>query len=323
MERRRAIAALLALSIAARSTRGQQGWPNRAMRLIVPSAAGGILDVFSRRFAQHLSERLRQPIVIDNRPGASNTIGTALAAKSPADGYTFLAGTSSALAIAPTLQQLDYDPLGSFEPIGQLAQPPFVLVCNPSLVARSVSELIALAKAKPRQLTYATTGNAGTNHVAMAAFAQLAGIELVHIPYKGNAPALIDLLANQVQMSFDFPSTAAPHVRSGKLRALMVTGRQRVPLLSEVPTASEASFPGFEMSAWAGLLAPHGTPRTIVDRLHRELQEIFRSPDIHGQLEQEGSMPGTDSPESFRAFIAAEQVRFAAIIKKAHIHRSE
>lgn len=329
MRRREALRSLIALGattaplLLGLPAAAQDNWPSRPIKLIVPTAAGSILDVFARRVTQHLADRLKQPVVIDNRPGASNTLGVSMGAKAPADGYTLIAGSSSALAIAPTLLKLDYDPRKDFEPISAIAQSPFVLVCNPNLPARTAAELVALAKTKPRQLNYATTGNAGTNHVAMAAFAQQTGIELVHVPYRGNATALVDLIAGQVQMSFDFPGTAISHIKAGKLRALMVTSGKRIPGLPDVPTATEAGFAGFELYAWGGLLAPKGTPKAIVDRVHRELREIFKYPDVREALERDGSTPTADSPELFKAFIASEQARFAAIIEKAGIQPPE
>lgn len=329
MRRREALRSLIALGAATapalltRPAAAQNDWPRRPIKLIVPTAAGSILDVFARRVTQHLADRLKQPVVVDNRPGASNTLGVSMGAKAPPDGYTLITGSSSALAIAPALLKLDYDPRKDFEPISAIAQSPFVLVCNPNVPARTAAELVALAKAKPKQLNYATTGNAGTNHVAMAAFAQQAGIELVHVPYKGNAAALVDLIAGQVQMSFDFPGTASAHIKAGKLRALMVTSAKRIAGLPDVPTAAEAGFPGFELYAWGGLLAPKGTPKAVVDRVHRELREVFKYPDVREALERDGSTPTADSPELFRAFIASEQARFGAIIQKAGIQPPE
>ena len=325
VDRRRVVlGAVLTLGAWATARGALDGYPTKPLKIIVPSAAGGVVDVHVRRIADSLGRALKQPVVIDNRPGASNTIGTALGAKSSPDGYTITVGTSSSLAVAPALgMQLSYQSIQDFAPITQYISSPLVLVVSPSLPVRDVRELVTLAKSKPGVLTYASTGHSSTNHIAMEVFARAARIDLVHVPYKGNAPALPDLIANRVNLSFDFPATSKALVRAGRLRPLMVTSTSRVPALPDVPTCGEAGYPEVDIRPWAGFLVPKSTLTEIVAKLYDELVKAIQDREVRQQLEEEGALAISRSPGAFREFIVAEQEKYKRIIRATGIRLEE
>lgn len=297
-------------------TSNAQAYPARVIKIIVPASPGGIVDVEVRRLAVHLAKALGQPVIIDNRPGASNTIGTAMGAKAAPDGYTLTWGSTSALSSAPALMSnLPFDPQKDFEPVIQYARVPAVLVVSPSLGVRDLPALVALAKRRPGQLNYASNGPAASLHIMGELLKTTVAIDIVHVPYKAAAQSLLAVLGNETQLAFDFPITSAPHVRSGKLVPILLTGSERVPILPDVPTAAEVGYPQLEVMFFGGLLAPAGTPKEIVSRLNSEMQKIIRTPEIVESMRSTGTVSGGGSPEEFRKVISDELVRWRQIIK--------
>ena len=322
--RRVLLGAVLSLGAWATAHAAVERFPTKPLKIIVPSPAGGVVDVHVRRIADRLSRAVRHPVVIDNRPGASNTIGIGLGARSPPDGYTITVGTSSGLAVAPALDmQLSYRSVRDFAPITQYISSPLVLVVSASLPVRNVRELVALAKSRPGGLAYASTGHSSTNHIATEVFARAANIDLVHVPYKGNAPALPDLIANRVNLSFDFPATSKTLVQAGRLRALMVTSMSRVPALPDVPTCEEAGYPEVDIRPWAGFLVPRTTSTEIVGKLYAALVKAIEDREVRQQLEEEGALAISKSPGAFQEFIVAEQEKYKRIIRAIGIHLEE
>ena len=316
-DRRRIVrAAAGAFAVSSLRLAQAQTYPTRPIKIIVPSAPGGIVDVEVRRLAPYLSQALGQPIVIDNRPGASNTIGTAVGAKAPPDGYTLTWGSTSPISIAPELMpNLPYDPLKDFEPIVQYGKNSAVLVVNGSLGVRDVPSLIALAKSRPGQLNYASNGPAGSLHIMGELLKITLGIDIVHVPYKAIAQSLLSVVANETQLAFDFPVTSAPHIRSGKVAGLFITGTERVPLIADVPTAVEIGYPELVVMFVGGLLAPAGTPRDIVLRLNSEMLKLMRNPDIVASMHSTGIQPAGGSPDDYRRAMADERVRWRRMVQ--------
>jgi tripartite-type tricarboxylate transporter receptor subunit TctC len=307
------LAALLALSAAAA---GAQTYPSKPIRLVVPFPAGGSLDVVARAIGQKLSEAWGQPIVVDNRPGAGGNIGADLVAKSRPDGYTILEGALSTHAVNVSLySRMPYDPVRDFDPITLVAVTPNVLVLNPSVPANNVKELIAYAKANPGKLSFASGSNGSAGHLAGELFKTEAGVDMVHVPYKGAAPAMQDLLAGRVQLMFDNLANSMQQVRAGKLRALAVTTARRSTLVPDLPTLSEAGLPGFDISTWWGFLAPAGTPREIVAKWNAEVARILATPEMKAFFAQQGAEPSPTSPEAFGAMIQSEIAKYAKIVK--------
>jgi len=296
-----------------------QSWPTRSVRFVVPFPAGGSADTLARLLAQKLSERLNQPFVTDNRPGAGGNIGTDIAAKSAPDGYTFLV-TPSSLAIAPSLYpSLSWDPVKDFAPVVLVASTPNILVVHPSVPAESVTQLIALAKSKPGQLNYASGGNGATNHLAGELFKRMTTTDIVHVPYRGNPLAVIDVLNGQVAMMFDFMITSLPHVKAGKLRPLAVTGAKRSSQVPELPTVAEAGVPGFEASTWFSVMAPTGTANDVVQKLNAEVNAVLQMADVRERLNTLGAEPMGGTTEQAAAYIAAEQDKWGKVIREAGI----
>jgi tripartite-type tricarboxylate transporter receptor subunit TctC len=307
--------ALLALGWATGSS--AQGYPERPVRLIVPLSAGGSADIVGRQIAQKLSEKLGHQFVIDNRPGAGSLIGTEIASRAPRDGYTLLLAGSS-FTTAPSLQRkLPYDPLKDFAPITMAAAAPGLLVVNPAVPVRTVKDLVALARAKPGQINYASPGVGTSPHFAGALFNLMAGVDIVHIPYKGAGPAVTDLVAGQVQLSFASMPSVMANVKSGRLRAVAVTGLKRSAALPDLPTVAESSLPGFETSSWQGLFAPAGKPTAIVNKLYREVAAVVRLPDIVAALAQDGSEPVASTPEAFSKWLPGELAKWVKVAKAA------
>lgn len=297
----------------------QVQYPNRPLRIIVPSAVGGAADTVARVIAQPLAERLGQPVVVENRAGAGTVIGAEAVAKSAPDGHTLLIGLP-ALAINPSIyKKLPYDALRDFTPITQAVSQPNLLVVHPSLPAKSVKELIALAKARPGELVFASSGVGASSHLTIELFLLMTGTRMLHVPYKGPTPGVIDLMAGRVSVMA--PSTIAtlPHVRSGRLRALGVTTATRAVGLPDIPTVAEAGVPGYESVSWFGLVAPAGTPKEVIARLHQETVAILRTPDIKERLARDGTEVVAGSPEEFDAYIRAEIVKWAKVVKNAGI----
>jgi len=292
-----------------------QSYPHKPIHLIVPYAPGGGMDILARLIGQKLHESLKQPVIIDNRPGAGGTIGTGIAAKAAPDGYTIVM-VISAHATNPSLyKKLPYDAVKDFAPITQVVSFPFLLVVNPSLPAKSVTELIALAKSKPGRLNFSSSGTGGGTHLSGELFKTMAGVDMVHVAYKGSAPALTALLGGEVPMMFSDPLVTLPQVKAGKIRALAWTSAKRSPQLSEVPTVAESGVPGYEVNGWQGILAPAGTPREIIDKLNAEILKVLQMADVKERLSSQAMEPVGSSPEQFAALIQAEIVKWGKVIK--------
>jgi tripartite-type tricarboxylate transporter receptor subunit TctC len=297
-----------------------QNYPSKPIRLIVPFAAGGGNDNIARLVGKRLNESLGQPLVIDNRPGAGGVVGAELAAKSPPDGYTLFLGGVGSHAVNPNLiEKLPYDPIRDFSPVILLARAPLILVVHPSVPARTFAEFVAYARKNPGKLNFASNGNGSSAQLAAVMFDSMAGAEMVHVPYKGLAPALTDLLSGQVQVMFSSPVAILPHIKAGKLRALAVTGEKRMASLPEAPTVAESGFPGYEASSWYGILAPAGTSREIVARLNAEFLKALEQPDVRNSLLADGAEPVGDTPEHFAAYIRSEKERMGKLIRDAKI----
>lgn len=301
------------------SAAGADGYPQRAVRMIIPYPPGGAGDIVGRLISTPLSQNLGQQIVIDNRGGGAQIIATEMSAKAPPDGYTlFLA--SATHAINPGLQKkLPYDSVKDFAPITMVANSPLVFVANPSLGVAGIKELVAAAKAQPGRLTYASSGPGTGGHLAVELLSWMAGIKFTHVPYKGAAPALIDVIGGQVQFMCTSPLPAMPHVKAGKLRALAMTGAKRSPSAPDIPTVAEAGYKGYETGLWYALLAPAGTPRPIIVKLHDETLKVLKMPAVTEQLSAQGAEAIGDSPQQLEAYIKAEIARWIKVIAEANI----
>jgi tripartite-type tricarboxylate transporter receptor subunit TctC len=300
-----------------------QPYPAKPVRFIVPFPAGGGADIVARAIAQKLGESLGQQVVVDNRTGAAAIIGTEIAAKSPPDGYTIILGQTGPNSINPGLyERLPYDPLKDFAPVTLTTIYPYVLVVHPSIPAKTIKELIVLAKAKPNQLTFASAGNGGANHLAAELLKSMAGISMIHVPFKGSAPALIDVLGGHVSMMFDPTITAIPHVKRGKLRALGVSSLKRSAVAPELPTIAETGLPGYEALGWHGVLTPAATPREIITRLNADIVKVLQSADMRTRFAEQGAEPVGNTPEQFLEFLKADLAKWAAVIKAADVRAS-
>jgi tripartite-type tricarboxylate transporter receptor subunit TctC len=309
------VSALLCTATAAQTA----AYPTRPVRFIVPSAAGGGTDIIARAISLKLAESLGQQFVVDNRPGAGQMIGIELAAKAPPDGHTILMAAST-LAINPVMyKKVSYDPLRDFAPVTQAASLPNVLVVHPSLPVNSVAELIAYARQRPGQLNFASAGIGTSPQMSIELLKSMAGIDMVHIPYKGTAPGVVDLLAGQVLVMAPNLLTALPHIKSGRLRALAVTSAKRTQALPEVPTVAESGLAGYDSTQWYGVLAPAGTPREIVTRLHDAIVRALRDAEVGKRLAADGAEPVGSSPEEFAAFIKSETGKWAKVATAAGI----
>jgi tripartite-type tricarboxylate transporter receptor subunit TctC len=295
-----------------------QDYPTKPVRLIIPFPPGGINDTVGRMVATHLSSRLGKQVVVDNRGGAGGTVGTELAANAPKDGYTLLI-ISLAHAVNPWLYKLAYDPIKSFAPIAIIAAAPNVIVVHPSLPVHSVKELVALAKEKPGQVQYASAGVGSFMHLGGELFKLAAGVDLLHVPFKGAGPAMVDLLGGHTKVAFATTVTAPPHIRSGKLRALGLGADKRHPLLPEVPTVAEAGVPGYEVANWIGIVAPAGTPPALVDRLNKEISAIQDLPDVQKQFATEGAEVVRMTPADFGTFMATEMAKWERVVREGGI----
>jgi tripartite-type tricarboxylate transporter receptor subunit TctC len=293
-----------------------QPYPARPVRLIVPFSPGGAADVPVRVLSQRMSETLGQQIIVDNRPGAGSTIGADAAAKSVPDGYTLFLISNTHFVSAGLYKKLPYDSLNDFTPVTQITSAPNILVVHPSLPARSIKELVALAKSRPGQIDYASSGNGSTQHLTGALFCKMAGIEMTHIPYRGSGPVTADLLGGQVQVAFPGIAGMLPHIKSGRLRALGVTGSKRSPELPGVPTVAEAGVKGYEMVAWFGIAGPKGLSREIQMKLHGDLLRTLKAPEMQKGLAAVGQEPAwQDTPERFYEFLKVESAKWAKVVK--------
>jgi tripartite-type tricarboxylate transporter receptor subunit TctC len=295
-------------------------YPTKPIRIVVPYPPGGFNDTLGRTLAAKLQDAWGQPVVVDNKPGANTVIGTDAVAKAAPDGYTLLV-VAFPFAVTPSLiRNLPYDTLRDFAPVALCAQSPNILVVNPQVLpVKSVAELIAVAKSKPGGLSYASTGNGSSNHISMELFKSLAGVDLVHIPYKGSAPAVTDLLGGQVQVMFDNAPNVMPHVRAGKLRALAQSGVVRSSVAPDLPTVAEAGVPGYEVTVWFGLVAPAGTPREIVTKLNAEVLKILAMPDVRERFLALGVEPLGSTSDEFAHYIRAQMDKWAKVVKDAGV----
>src|SRR5918999_2578830 len=284
-----------------------QGYPSKPIQLIVPFPPGGPTDIVGRLVAQKISEGLGQPVIVENRAGAGGTVGSIAASKAAPDGYTLLYGSTSTLAIAPSLyRNLPYDPRKSFAPISLVSRGPILVAVNAQVPARTLKEFIELARKQPGKLAYSSAGSGTPPHLAGELFKTVAGVDLLHVPYKGGAPAITDLVGGQVQAIFEGQVALAPHLQSGKVRALAITGEKRNPTLPDVPTAREAGLPQYEANFWSGLVAPAGTPAEAIQRLNSVLVKALSSAEVRETLTRQGLEPAGNSPKEFADYIARE-----------------
>ncbi len=296
---------------------GAAGYPSKTVRIVVPYPPGGPTDIVARLVGNKLAERYKQSFVIDNKPGAGGNLGAEAVARSPADGYSMVVGTT-AHAINPSLfKQMNYDLIQDFAPVALLTRVPLVLVVHPDVPARTLEEFIAHARKSDGSLAYASSGNGQSTHLAAELFKSMTGVKMVHVPYKGSAPALVDVAGGQVAAMFDTMLSAMPQVKAGRLRALAVTSARRSDAAPELPTIAESGVAGYEATAWNGLLAPAGTPKEIVDELNRAVNEILRQPDLAQRLAADGADPGSGSAAEFQDFIRAELDKWARAVKSS------
>lgn len=315
-----ALAAFAAIVGSSAAPAAEPGYPTKPIRIIVPFAAGGSTDILVRTVSQKLSELLGQQLIIDNRGGAGGRIGAELAAKAPPDGYTVIATTSGVVVVNPSLyRKLSYDPFRDFAPVSIIASLPNMLVVHPSLPVKNVKELIALARAKPGQLAYASGGNGTSNHLAGELLKYRAGVDVTHVPYKGGGPAVVATLTGEVTMLFATMPSAMGHVKNGRLKGLAVTSRKRSPAAPELPTMIEAGVKDFEVSIWIGMMAPRGTPESAIARLNTEIRGALQAQEVAAKLRSDGYEPVGSSPEDMTASMKAEFATWARVIKGAGI----
>jgi tripartite-type tricarboxylate transporter receptor subunit TctC len=308
--------AIVAISLFAAHSYAADNFPNKPVRWIVPAPAGGPMDYRARRIAQKLYEAWRQQVVVDNRSGAAGIIAAELVAKAAPDGYTLLHGHVGMFAINPTLyQRLPYDPLKDFIPVTRIGGGPAIVLINPQVPAKTLAELIALAKSKPGQLSYGSAGPGSPQHITGEMFKQLTGVDIVHIPYKGSAPLITDLVGGQIQVGFDYVVPAGEQVKAGKLRALAVAGPKRLPYFPDVPTTAEAGLPAFQSIAWTGLFVPAGTPPSIVQTIHDEVVRIINTPEEQSDAARLGVDLRGSTTDEFREFIKSETIKWGKAVK--------
>jgi len=311
--------ACLDTSVVYAAAAAESNYPNRALRIVVPFAAGGGTDIVARLLGAKLSESWGQPVVIDNRPGGATVIGSDLVAKAPADGYTFLISTGNFTVNPAMFSKLPFDTSRDFVAVSMLATAPNVLVSHPSLPVKNVRELIAFAKPRPRQINYGSSGNGGTGHLGMEMLKQMSGVDLVHIPYKGGGPALNAVLMGEVSVLFNNMIATVPHINSGRVRALGVTTKSRSPIAPEIPTIAESGLPGFEATGWFGAFVPAGTPDLIVQKLASEFARIVNLKDVRDLLQGQGAVPVGNSSRDFAEFIRTDMERWKVMFKTVRI----
>lgn len=306
-----ALAAGIALPLHAQP----DAWPSRPIKLVVGYAAGGATDVIARLVAVKLGERLGQPVVVDNRAGANSNVGAEVVAKAPPDGYTLYVFTIANTINASLYAKLGYDPQKDFEPIGLIAKIPNILVVNNNLPIKSIADYVRFAKASKDGITFASSGSGSSIHLSGEMFKMQTHLNMLHVPYRGSAPAVTDLLGGQVQSMFDNTPSALPHVQGGRLRAIAITSAKRSPLLPDVPTVAESGFPGFDVQSWFGLAAPAGTPKPVIDRLNAELNKVLAAPELRQRFQDLAASPEPGTPEQMRSFAAAETQRWREVVK--------
>ena len=307
--------AVLAVLSAASALLQAQSYPVKPVRYLIPYAPGGGTDIVARTMSAKLTEQLGQPFIVDNRPGAGGNIASEITIRAPADGYTILAGNIGPMAVNPSLYKLAFDPLRDLAPVTLLALAPLLIVTHPALPVRNIKELIALARREPGKLNYSSAGAGSSNHLAGALFDQLAGVHTVHVPYRGAGPAMVDLLAGQVMLSFATLPSAISHVKAGRLRVLSVTSANRSSLLPDVPASAEAGLPGHEVSAWYSVVVHANTPPHVIERLHGALTKALHYPDVKARLLAEGADAIGNTPDQFSAFMRTETAKWANVVK--------
>jgi tripartite-type tricarboxylate transporter receptor subunit TctC len=304
---------------AANAEAQQTPYPSKPIKIVVPYPPGGFNDTLGRTLAAKFTDAWGQPAIVENKPGGNTLIGSDYVAKSPADGYTLLI-VAFPFAVTPSLiKDMPYDTVKDFAPVILAASSPNLLVVNPLLPVKTVAELIALAKSKPGSLSYASTGNGSSNHISMELFKSLAGVDIVHIPYKGSAPAVTDLLGGQVMLMFDNVPNVLPQVKAGKLRGLASSGNRRTALAPDIPTVAEAGVPGYELTVWFGLVAPAGTPREVIRQLNAEVVRILAMPDVRERFMAQGVEPLGSTPEEFGEHIKSQMVRWGKVVRDAGV----
>ncbi len=297
-----------------------QSYPVKPIRIVVPFPAGGIADLFARHIGQKFTEAWGQPVVVDNRPGAGGNIGAEAVAKSPADGYTLVMGSIGTHSVNVSLfSKLAYDPIRDFAPVALVMEAEGLLVLHPSVPVKTVKELIALARARPGQVAYASAGHGTAGHLSGELFKSMAKVDMVHVPYKGNVPAIVDLIAGQTSLLFATMPTVLPQVQAGRLKALAVTSSSRAPAAPDLPTIAEAALPGYSVTNWIGIFAPAGTPRDAVSKLNGEIIRIMQTSEIRTRLLNEGAKFTAKTPEEFGAFVRSEIAKWAKVVKDAGI----
>ena len=302
------------------SAAAADAYPSKPIRFVVPYAPGGNTDILSRLIGQKLAEAWGQQVIIDNRPGAAGTVGAELVARAPADGYTIIMGSFGNIIVANSLyQNLKYDPLKDFAPVILVSLPPGVLVANPAVPVKNVKELIAYAKANPGMLNYGSPGTGAWNHLFFELFNRAAGVTITHVPYKGIAPAVIDLLGGHVQLAMSAFPTALPYFKSGKLRALAVTSGRRSGLLPEVPTIAESGLPDYEAAGWFGVLAPAGTPKVVIVRLNAEINRILQAAEVKASLTADGAEPAGGTPDEMADSARAGMAKWSKLIRELNL----
>jgi tripartite-type tricarboxylate transporter receptor subunit TctC len=295
-----------------------QAFPTHPIRIIIGFPPGGAIDVIARVMAPRMSASMGQQVVIENKPGAGGIIGAQTVARADPDGYTLMMGTMGVFSITPVLMKLPFDMERDFTPVTLVASSGFVIYVNPSLPIHNVSELIAYAKAHPKGVNFSSSGNGGLPHMAGELFNSTAGVQMVHVPYKGSSPSINDVVAGQVQLTFESTAIGLPFVKAGRLRAIATTGDKRLASMPDVPSASE-TLPGFSVTNWFGLAAPAGTPPAVVERLQSEVSKALRQPDVQAQLQALGVDPVGDTPAQFGAFMKSETQRWGRVVKEANI----
>lgn len=318
--RRLALAGIAAAAAAALApfAAQAQAYPSKPVTIVVPFAAGGTTDILARVIGQALTKELGQQVVVDNRAGAGGNIGASLAAKAAADGHTLFMGTVGTHAINQSLyKKLNFDPIKDFAPLTRVAMVPNLLVAHPGKPYKSVKELIAYAKANPGRVNFGSSGSGSSIHLSGELFNSLAKVDMVHVPYKGSAPAVTDLVAGQIDIMFDNMPSAIQHVRSGRLKAIAVTTAKRAPELPDVPTIAEAGVPGYEATSWFGMFAPAKTPAPVVAKLNAALVKVLADPEVKKKLAEQGAEPYSEKPEQFAAFIAAETTKWSKVVKES------
>ncbi len=308
------------LSLCPATAAAQQSWPSKQIRLIVPFPPGGGVDFIGRIIAKGLTERLGQQVVVDNRPGANAILGLEVLKAAPPDGYTISAASAGPLTVNPHIyRKLSYDTLRDFTPISNMVNFPLLLVSHPSLPVKNVRELIALAKARPGEITYSSPGSGNSGHLTAALFDSMAKIKTVHVPYKGTAPAVVAVLSGETQLTWSSIPSILPHVRSGRVRALGVGNKERLKALPEFPTIAEAGVPGYEGYAWGGMIGPANMPKDVVARLNREIVAVLNQKDVIETMLSQGTVPTPSSPEEFTAYMKSELIKWGGVVKLADI----